>query len=374
MSQPGGGRTTTPVRRPPSPAASPRRVLATVAVLLVAVVVLGACRGPWGPGWPSRPATENDRAWAAIDGDLARVAPHVGFLAAEVTPGGTCRPIHGVAPFTARPTASQFKLYVLGALANAIAAGRISWSQTVTVDDSVRSLGNGPGSLQSLPNGTAVTVADAATKMISISDNTAADLLIGLVGREAVEAQVRRWSAHARANEPFLTTREVFLLHYVNGLGPRYLATPREERPGFLATSVDPLPLAAIASGASLDPRFVESIEWFGSPLDICRAFAGLQRLARVPALSPLSTIPSLQTLGIALDRSTWPRLWYKGGSEPGVLTVGWLATDRRGRTFVVEVMTANPDAVLGADSIPGLVAVAEHAFGLLRQPHPSHR
>jgi hypothetical protein len=77
----------------------------------------------------------------------------------------------------------------------------------------------------------------------------------------------------------------------------------------------------------------------------------------------------SLQTFGIPLDRSTWPTLWYKGGSEPGVLAVGWLATDRYGRTFVVEAMTENPDAVLAADSIPNIVDVAEATFGLLDDP-----
>ncbi len=156
-----------------------------------------------------------------------------------------------VSPFTARPTASQFKLFVLGALANEIAAGRISWDQTLTVTDAVRSIGNGPGSLQFAASGTQVSVEETATKMISISDNTAADMLIGLLGRNRVEAQVRQWAANASANEPFLTTREMILLHYVAGLGDRYLATPRREREAFLASSVDPLPISAIVSGYS---------------------------------------------------------------------------------------------------------------------------
>ena len=194
---------------------------------------------------------------------------------------------------TARPTASQFKLFVLGALADQIAAGRISWDQTLTVQDAVKSVGNGPGSLQFAAAGTTVSVEEAATKMISISDNTAADMLIGLVGRKAVEAQVRRWTANASANEPFLTTREMFLLHYAAGLADRYLATPRDQRAAFLASSVDPLPLSAIASAFSVDPRYVEQIEWFASPDDVCRAFAGLQRLSKRPALAPLSTVLS---------------------------------------------------------------------------------
>jgi hypothetical protein len=159
----------------------------------------------------------------------------------------------------------------------------------------------------------------------------------------------------------------MFLLHYVAGLGDRYLATPRGQRDAFLASSVDPLPLGAIASGISLDPRFIEQIEWFASPDDICRAFAGLQRLSKDPRLSPLSTIPTHEVGGIGLDRAEWPRVWFKGGSEPGVLTLGWLATNRHGETYVVEAMVSNPDAVLAADSATQLVALAKEAFGLLR-------
>ncbi|HEY7138311.1 MAG TPA: serine hydrolase [Acidimicrobiia bacterium] len=274
--------------------------------------------------------------------------------------------MHEVASSTARPTASQFKLFVLGALARQIATGRISWDQTLTVQDAVKSLGNGPGSLQFAPAGTVVSVEEVATKMISISDNTAADMLIGLVGRKNVEAQVRRWTTHVSADRPFLTTREMFLLHYVPGLADRYLATPRHQRDAFLASSVDPLPLSDILPGLSPAPRYVDRIEWFASPGDICGAFAGLQRLSRNPRLSPLSTVLSYEVGGIGLDPSVWPAVWFKGGSEPGVLTLGWLATNRHGETFVVEAMVSNPGVALSTTSITDLVALARGAFGLL--------
>jgi hypothetical protein len=260
-------------------------------------------------------------------------------------------------------------LFVLGALANQIAAGRISWNQTFTVEDAMKSLGNTKesGSLQFAASGTLVSVEEAATKMISISDNTAADMLIRLAGRNDVEAQVRRWTANASANEPFLTTREMLLLHYVPGLADRYLATPRGQRDAFLASSVDPVPLADIASGFSSEPRYIDKIEWFASPDDACRAFAGLQLLSKKPPVSPsLSTALSREVAGIGLNPDVWPTVWFKGGSEPGVLTLGWLATNTRGKTFVVEGMVSNPDAALSSGSITDLVALAKEAFGLL--------
>ena len=46
--------------------------------------------------------------------------------------------------------------------------------------------------------------------------------------------------------------------------------------------------------------------------------------------------------------------------------TLGWLATNRAGQTFVVEAMVSNPDAVLSEESITDLVALAGDAFGLV--------
>jgi beta-lactamase class A len=58
------------------------------------------------------------------------------------------------------------------------------------------------GQPQNELDGTQISVLDTAAKMISISDNTAADMLINLVGRSAVEAQDRQWSDHAALNVP----------------------------------------------------------------------------------------------------------------------------------------------------------------------------
>lgn len=315
---------------------------------------------------PAPAETTTAPEWARIDQALAEMGPVVGFLAARVSEDGTCQPVHEVALSTARPTASQFKLFVLGALADQIAAGRISWDQALTVQDATKSFGNGGESLQAAAPGTQVSVEDAATNMISISDNTATDMLVGLTGRDEVEAQFGEWTENASANEPFLTTREMFLLHYVPGLADRYLATPRDERDAFLASSVDPRPLTDIAAGLTPEPSYIDEVEWFASPHDVCRAFAGLQELAQQPPLSPLPAVLSREVGGIGLDPADWPTVWFKGGSEPGVLTLSWLATNDDGESFVVEAMVSNPDAALAPESIQELVVLAKDAFGLL--------
>ena len=251
-------------------------------------------------------------SWAQADRELAALAPDASLLVARVSPGGSCTPVHQVAASTARPLGSMFKLFVLGALANQIAAGRVTWNQDLTVTDALKSAGNtGPGYLQDDPAGTRVSVRQTALQMISISDNTAADMLIHLVGRSAVQAQDRQWSAHAALNVPFLTTRELILLKFVDPLlADQYLRLAPGQRAAFLATAVDPLPLsqAELQNLPYASPTDIDTIEWFASPNDICRAFAGLQQLASQPRLAPLGSILSANNAASGLTWRSGPR------------------------------------------------------------------
>ncbi len=306
-------------------------------------------------------------SWSEIDHALAALAPNVSFLAARVSKG-SCQPIHQLASSTPRPLASEFKLFVLGALANQVVAGKVGWSQQLTVENQLKSRGNpvGSGSLQFSPSGTKVSVLETATKMISISDNTAADMLIDLVGRSAVESQVQRWSSTPELDVPFLTTREMLLLHYVNfpTLARMYLSQRPSGRVGFLESSVDPLSLSQMQE--STGPHDIDNIEWFGSPDDICHAFAALQQLSRQPKLSPIASIFSVNTGSLGLDPSEWPTVWFKGGSEPGVLTLGYMATNGRGETYAVSAMLSNPGAALAPSATVALLEVVIGALGLM--------
>ncbi len=331
----------------------------------IAVDGAGLISGLWYSPYQPAPGS-----WAQADRELAGLAPDASLLAARVSPGGVCTPVHQVSAAAARPLASMFKLFVLGALAHQVAAGRVSWNQDLTVTGALKSAGEvGPGYLQYVLAGTRVSVWQTALQMISISDNTAADMLIHLVGRSAAQAQDRQWSAHAALNVPFLTTRELFLLKYVHpGLADQYLRLAPGQRAAFLATAVDPLPLsqAQLQNVPYASPTDIDTIEWFAAPDDICRAFAGLQQLAARPALAQLGSILSANNGGIGLDPAQWPTVWFKGGSEPGVLTLGYLATNNRGQTFVVVAMLSDP-AALPPSAVTGLLAIVQGAFELLR-------
>jgi len=152
-------------------------------------------------------------------------------------------------------------------------------------------------------------------------------------------------------------------------LAQRYLSLAPGQRAAFLASSVDPLPITQeqlqnLGTGV---PTGIGTIEWFASPDDICRAFAGLQQLAAQPTLAPLGSILSANGGGTGLDPAQWPTVWYKGGSEPGVLTMGFLATNSKHQTFVVVAMLSDPAAVLSPSATPELLAIVQAAFQLIR-------
>ena len=305
--------------------------------------------------------------WAGVDAAVQSAAPQVRLLVADVT-GGSCQPVHGLDPGTPAPLAAAVKLYVLDALGQAVAAGTVHWNQPVTLTKRLKSLP--PGELQDEPDGTAVSVLDTAAAMISLSDNTATDMLINLLGRPAVEAELTPTGmTDPNSDRPFLTTREIFTLKLTQwpALAERYLAADQAGRRTLLASTVDRAPLPAVAAaGAWIAPRAVTSLEYFASASDLCRISASLAALARRPGLAPIGQVLSLNDDGLQLDPAQWRATWFKGGSEPGVLTLAFLATTRTGHSYVVTVLAENPSQPLDqATAIPVILTAVKEAFTL---------
>ena len=233
---------------------------------------------------------------------------------------------------------STFKLYVLSALGQAIARGEHSWDEVVPLTQ--RSYPS--GQLQDWPEGAPVTLQTLATLMISISDNTATDQLIAVLGREAVEAEVIA-SGHAdpSRNVPFLTTRELFLLKSVDNVDPgEYVASGvdrRRELLDFLSgVDADTADVMAAFTGG---PNALD-IEWFASPEDL----AGVLR--RIVALED-ETLFDIMAVNPAMSQAMqddWAFAGYKGGSEPGVLNLTWLLRDDAGEWHVVTLSWNDPE------------------------------
>lgn len=247
---------------------------------------------------------------------------------------------------TPYPIGSTFKLYVLAALSRAVSEGRLSWDQVVTLD--AKSFPSGV--MQNWPDGAPVTLQTAATLMISISDNTATDLVMRAVGREAIEAEMRA-SGHANIDKtlPFLSTREMFVIKS-GDMGEAYAAADQAQRRAMLATldlnDIDEARfLETFTSGT---PVLVEDIEWFASMAD--------QRgLMRVLAALPDDTARQIMAVNTALgdeEEAGWDYVGYKGGSEAGVLNMSWLLRDDAGRWHMLAISQMDPTAEVDTTSL----------------------
>jgi CBS domain-containing protein len=262
------------------------------------------------------------------------------LLVADVT-GDSCTPIVDVRANEVMPLGSVFKLYVLGAVVAAVDDGTISWETQVPIDDALDSLPS--GDTQDLEPGTERSVRELAEAMISVSDNTATDHLIDLVGRDAVEAVLATMGNEAvEQNLPWLTTRELFIIKWgPDGLADRYRGATEAERRALLAGEVAVAPLPAVTAVDPQVPVQVEELEWFASPLALCRALVWLS--ADETAVAILAVNP-----GVPDDTGQWEQILFKGGSEPGLLAVAWLTSRDDGTTQVTAGSVVDPNGPVG--------------------------
>jgi beta-lactamase class A len=249
-------------------------------------------------------------------------------LAAEVV-GGECRSIAEVDPDTPAPLGSVFKLYVLGALQHQVSSGVIGWDDPVTIRDELKSVPS--GILQNDPAGTVKPVHEVADLMISISDNTATDHLIDLIGRSTIEGLLGDLGlSHPEVDIPFLDTRELTALKVgpSAGLGAQYVNADEAGKRAILAQisdiSASDLPVADLT-----DPVMPETLEWFASAADLCTTMVRLWDVGDGTTRAILTKNP-----GVAPAPGLWTDVAFKGGSEPGLVAVAWLMHRPDGRSF----------------------------------------
>ncbi|MBE9007984.1 serine hydrolase [Fortiea sp. LEGE XX443] len=93
---------------------------------------------------------------------------------------------------TSFPAASTIKIPILVAFFQDVDAGKIRLDEMLTMQQNV--VAGGSGNFQFKPVGTQYTALEVATKMITISDNTATNMLIArLGGIEALNRRFRNW-------------------------------------------------------------------------------------------------------------------------------------------------------------------------------------
>ena len=254
---------------------------------------------------------------SGIDNVLKELAKLPGQVSVVVIDGGKARA--GLQPDLPLAVGSTFKLAILAALQEQIAAGKHRLDEIQPLRPAWKSLPS--GTFHRWPDGTPLTIATLANQMISISDNTAADALLSIVGRENAEQFAPR-------NKPFLSTREAFILKSPSNsvLADRYRKADETGRRTRLE-EVDRQPLPKVDD--FMKPVALD-IEWFFTTNELCALIA------------KISTAPALHINPGVAKREDWKEIAYKGGSEEGVLNLTTLVTASDGRQYCVSATWNN--------------------------------
>lgn len=304
---------------------------------------------------PAAAAHEPATSMGEVDERLAALPLDVRALITLAPRGGTPEVLVSQRPDDAAPLASIFKLYVLLAVAEAVADGEVTWDEQVEV----------PTSLYSLPAGEfegqdSASVRELATAMISVSDNTATDVLMDRVGRDAVEAAVEA-SGHADPAlvRPFTTTRELFQIGWGGeGRSEAWAAADEAGRRAMLEVLAGE-PVPGLDEGGD-DSVWDKGVDWFASPEDIVRAYEALDSVGDPVVREILSVNPGV---GLEFDHSAWPLIEFKGGGSVGVLTGAWRAERADGALLTLVVLTATTDAATSMLSQREVFGLVEDTF-----------
>ena len=296
--------------------------------------------------------------FSAIGDNIAKVAAEVAAL-----PGATSLVVAeldtqaqtellAVNPDQPFAIGSTFKLYILAELADQIRSRKRAWDSVVPL--SRRSFSS--AATGNWPMDAPVTLHSLAGWMISVSDNGATDTLLAILGRDAVGRRLSTiGNSVAARNLPFLNTVEAFALKADDNaeLRTAFLTADEAAQRRLLDSAADRLTLDAVTQDSFTGkPLHIDTIEWFASGRDLIRLLDYLRNVPSPEARAIMAINP-----GIGSDAAArWQYLGYKGGSEPGVISMSFLLQSKSGRWYGVTGSWNNTAAPVDNAKFVGLM------------------
>lgn len=268
-------------------------------------------------------------------------------LALAELEGKKIKLLHSIQPEKSLALGSTFKLYILGALMEDVAAKKHRWGQVTTLKEKCRSYPS--GQFHKWPAKSPITLHSLAGWMISISDNTATDHLLFFLGRERVETFAKKRGNQDGRNFPFLSTAEMFRLKFnpQSKFIEEYLKLDEGGKRLYLSQVVSAFsPKKSVSGGLISKPRYIEELEWFATTAELCKLMNWIrinsekgtgQKAREILAINP----------GLQFDDPQWKYIGYKGGSEPGVLNMTYLLQRKDGKWFALSITWNNTKAPL---------------------------
>jgi beta-lactamase class A len=270
-----------------------------------------------------------DDSLAKVESEIKALPGQTGFIVAELNEAGNARLLSKHNPDQQFAIGSTFKLYILAELANQVATGSRNWSDVAPLAH--RSFSS-PGT-RGWPKDSPVTLHTLASWMISLSDNSATDTLLHRLGREAVERRLAT-IGHSDPDKtlPFLSTVEAFALKANPELRDRFHKASEAAQRDLIEKEAAVLTLDAIDNAQlSKGPAYIDTIEWFASPTDLLWLMNNIRAQQNDQMMAIMGINPGLSPAVAA----KWSYVGYKGGSEPGVISMSYLLHAKSGKWLV---------------------------------------
>lgn len=281
-----------------------------------------------------------EKALFALDG----FGPVSGCALLTIPAEGEPKLFDGSRPDKRFNVAGAYKLYILGALLEDIASGARKWEDVVKLEGRLRSYPI--GRLAMWAEGAPLTLHTLATLMTVENDDTAADHLLSLLGRERVESMLAPMGvADAASRLPLLSTRESYILkNEVGGAtAGRFVAADTAGKRAILGElNAGPSPALSI----SPKPRFVDAIGFSASAEELSRALVWILRKTESGPAALGRALLALNP-GLPIDDTYFTFTAYKGGAESGAYCGAWLLRRPDGRWFAFAAGWNDPENAL---------------------------
>ncbi|KZK98878.1 MULTISPECIES: serine hydrolase [unclassified Pseudovibrio] len=221
-----------------------------------------------------------------------------------------------------------YKLFVMQELVRRVKSGELKWNQKVRLEKDLES--HPVSSLYAKMSGGLVTLQVVAQHMMAASDNSAADVVLNLIGTKPLETREER--------TPFLTSRQFYQLKADRDLAEKYGQAGVAKRRKILE-KIEERSLPAIEDVA--DP-YLSGVEWYASAEELC------------DVIGEIADDKAMQFNPGLAEKTDWQRIAFKAGSEIGVLNFTYDLKGLNGKHWQVAV-TWNHEDILPEGKLLGL-------------------
>lgn len=319
---------------------------------------------------PGTPPAGEPATWRTLSAELDQ-RPFVSAVGAyEVVKGGGLKPLHERATDRRLSIGTTAMFFVHSVAVQQVASGAMRWDTPIALDLYYKSWPF--SSTLDAPEGTFITLADWTRRMMLATDNTAAEHLLAIFGREAIEAEVARIrdiagvlpaGTSATTVEPFLTPTEFWKLK------SSLLADPLEcyawsgdaERRESLQRDVPEMQISELVAGNWVTPQAINRVGWFASTRELCTLANDVFDRCATKDMRP--GLDAWRLPGVEKGNPKWRRVWGKLGGEPGVLAGVWAIESRDGRIFIMSIAFNDTRAAVPEATT---VALIRHALDAL--------